>query len=277
MKELEDIVAEGSGEQSVSTLAAWIGKLVALISATVAVLVTFTDISFGGFAAKEMTTVLAVLMVSAYLIYFSLEEAGERRGEESEEYRSAYTRHDQLCSMLTPDMIPRLRGFLTEYTLSEASARRHAALLRGGFTEEELSAYLEGRITKPSIRRAMRRIARIRPAQISLGDLISRGKPKNRSELHNPERRERVKMLLKLLPTTVCMVITVSIVMSLKSNLGTAEVFEGIVKLSTLPIVGARGYLTGLCYSREVRSGWLATKSRILESFLAGEGLTIDA
>lgn len=277
MKELDGIVSEETGEGSVGMLAAWIGKLVALISATVAVLVTFTDISFGGFAAKEMTTVLAVLMVSAYLIYFSLEEAGERRGEESEEYRAAYARHDELCSMLTPDMIPRLRDFLTEYTLSEASARRRAALLRGGFTEEELSDYLEGKLMKPGARRAMRRIARIRPAQISLGDLISRGKPKNRSELHNPERRERVKMLLKLLPTTVCMVITVSIVMSLKSNLGTAEVFEGIIKLSTLPIVGARGYLTGLCYSREVRSGWLSTKSRILESFLACEGLTIGA
>ena len=123
----------------------------------------------------------------------------------------------------------------------------------------------------------MRRVKRIKPAQISLADLISRGKPKNRSELYNPERRERAKILLKLLPTTLCMVMTVSVVMSIKSDLGAAEIFEGIIKLSTLPVVGARGYLAGLCYSKEVRSVWLTTKSRILESFLLREGLTIES
>ena len=277
MKELDDLSANLRERTQVGGLASRVGKLVALISGIVAVLVTFTNITFGGIATKEITTVLAVLMVSAYMIYFSLEEAGERRGEESEEYTAAFARHERLCTALTPDMIPRLREFLTDYTINEAESARRATLLRAGYTEEEYSAYLQGKKTKRTARRVMRRVKRIRPTQISLADVISQGKPGNRRELYNPERRERIKMILKLLPTTVCMVMTVSVVMSIKSDLGTAEIFEGIVKLSTLPVVGARGYLAGLCYSKEVRSGWLAAKSRILESFLLREGLTIES
>ena len=276
MKGLENLYPE-KDEGGVGGIASGISKLVAAISATIAVLVTFTDISFGGLEAREMTTVLAVILVAAYLIYFSLEEAGERRGEESEEYKEASERHARLCSMLTPDMIPRLRDFLTDYTLKEAEAARRAALLREGYTEEDFAEYITGSDTKKTTRRIMRRVARIRPAKISLGDLISRAKPENRSELRNPEWRERAKMLLKLMPTTVCMVITVSVVMNLKSGLGAKEILEGIIKLSTLPVVGARGYLAGLSYSKEVRPGWLMTKSRILESFLMSEGLTTDA
>ena len=276
MKGLDEFSACVREEVKVGNIASRIGKLVAMISGSIAVLVTFTDITFGGIGAKEMTTVLAVLMASAYLIYFSLEEAGERRGEESEEYISASSRHEKLCAILTPDMIPRLRDFLTDYTVSEAESGRRAALLRAGYTEEEFSAYLKGKPLKRSARRVMRRVERIKPAQISLADIISRGRPKNRSELYNPERRERVKMILQLMPTTLCMIVTASIMMSIKHDLGPEEILEGMIKLSTLPVVGARGYLAGLCYAKDIRSSWLLTKSRILECFLAKEGLTID-
>ena len=276
MKGLEEFSSEVRQELRVANIASLIAKLVAMISGSIAVLVTFTDITFGGLGAKEMTTVLAVLMVSAYLIYFSLEEAGERRGEESEEYRAASSRHEHLCSMLTPDMIPRLRDFLTDYTVKEAESARRSALLRAGYTEEEYSDYLAGCRMKWRALRVMRRVEKIKPAQISLADLISRGKPKNRSELYNPEPRERMKMLLQLMPTTVCMIITASIMMSIKRDLGAEEVMEGMIKLSTLPVVGARGYLAGLCYAKDVRSSWLMTKSRIIESFLTNEGLTIE-
>ena len=73
MKGLEEFSSEVRGELRVANIASLIAKLVAMISGSIAVLVTFTDITFGGLGAKEMTTVLAVLMVSAYLIYFSLE------------------------------------------------------------------------------------------------------------------------------------------------------------------------------------------------------------
>ncbi len=267
----------GKDEREIGSIISGLWKLVAGISALVAVLVTFTDITFGGFSAKEMTTVLGVLMISAYVIYFSLEEAGERRGEESEEYCSAIKRHKALCAKLTPEMLPELREFLIDYSLEDAAARRRMILLSAGYTEEDLRSYLAGSRMSSAARRVMRRAARIRSVGISPADLISTERPKRRGELYNPEPRARVRMILKLLPTTVCMVMTVSVVLSLKESLGPAEICEGIMKLSTLPVVGIRGYTAGLTYAKEIRAGWINTKSALLEAFLGKAGLTTEA
>ena len=265
MKELENLgftKTEGPG-----ALMSNLGKLVSAICAAIAVLVTFTDITFGGLGTKEMTTVLAMLLTSAYVIYFSLEESGERRGEETEEFRSASSRHRELCSRITPEMLPDLRSYITDYTLEEAASRRRTLLMRAGFTEEEYNAYRSGAMLKWSARRVMRRADRVKAAQISAGDLLSQGKPENRGELYNPEPRARIKMLLNLVPTTVCMLVTVSVMLNLKDSLGPAEIFEGLMKLSTLPIIGVRGYVCGFTYAKDVRASWLETKSRLLTGF----------
>ena len=266
MKELENLGFAKT--ENAGALISGIGTLVAVISTAIAVLVTFTDITFGGLGTKEMTTVLAVLLASAYVIYFSLEESGERKGEETEEFRTAFARHRELCAKLTPEMLPSLRSYLIEYTLEEAASRRRTLLMRAGFTEEDYDAYRSGKKLEWSARRVMRRAEKIEAAGISPGDLLSQGKPKNRGELYNPEPRARIKMLLNLLPTTVCMLVTVSVMLSLKESLGPAEIFEGLMKLSALPIIGARGYICGFNYAKDVRASWLETKSRLLVGFL---------
>ena len=272
MKELESLGLEK--KEGAGGLLSGLGKIVAGITTAIAVLVTFTDITFGGLGARDMTTVLAVLLASSYVIYFSLEESGERRGEETEEFRAAYRRHRELCARLTPEMIPSMRDYLTDYTVREAESRRRTLLLRAGYAVEDYDAYKNGAEVKWRARRVFRRADEIRAAQISPGDLISGGKPKNRGELDNPEPRARLKMLLNLVPTTVCMVITISVMLSLKESLGPAEIFEGLMKLSALPIIGIRGYVCGFSYAKDVRAGWLETKSRLLEGFLTGTGLT---
>ena len=64
------------------------GKVVAFITLLVAVLVTFTDIAFLDLHSESFTSTLVIMLISAYLMYFSLEDAGEKEGEESEEYRT---------------------------------------------------------------------------------------------------------------------------------------------------------------------------------------------
>ena len=274
MKELENLGLEKTDTEA-NCLLSGLGKLVAGICAAIATLVTFTDITFSGLSARDMTTVLAVLLGSAYAIYFSLEESGERRGEETEEFRTAFSQHRKLCFTLTPEMIPKLRDFLAEYTINEAISRRRTLLLRSGYTEDDYNAYRAGNDLGKTARRVMRRAARIKAAQISIGDILSSyGKPKNRGELYNPEIRARLKMLLNLIPTTLCMVVTVSVMMNFKESLGPAEIFEGLMKLSALPIIGARGYIGGYLYAKDVRVRWLETKSRLLEAFLTDAGLT---
>ena len=272
MKEFDRSLLE-SGEllvKSGSGIIANLSKIIALITAILAVLVTFTDITFASLAAEEVTSVLLLLLIAAYVIYFSLEDSGERRGEESEEYRAAYERHSALRNRITPDMIPALREFLKEYSKAEAMHRQSCELLRLGYTEEEYAAYLCGENKDKTAVKALSRVAKIRPTPLSTPDLLSKERLRNKSELCNPERGKHLRLGIRLIPTALCMVVTVSVVLSAKSNLGAEEICEGLMKLSTLPIVGIRGYLAGLTYAKETRAGWLETKSRLLDCFLDG-------
>ena len=273
MNEFDNRLLESGGlvKEGYASLAANLSKVIAGVTALVAVLVTFTEVSFASLRAYEVTTTLTVLLIAAYVIYFSLEEAGERQGEESPEYTEALARHTALTEKITPEHIPALRAFVEKYALAEADYRRRCELLRLGYSLEDFEAYKRGDRLSREAERALRRVCKIKPMPISAGALLSKEKASGRSELCDPSKEKHLKMLLQLLPTTLCMVVTVSIVLSTKEGLGTAEIFEGIMKLSTLPVVGIRGYLSGLSYSRETRVGWLRVRSRLLEAFLEEE------
>lgn len=266
------LLEEGSSvRQSISALAANLSKVIAAITAIVAVLVTFTEVSFASLEAYDVTTTLAVLLIASYVIYFSLEEAGEKQGEEAPEYTEALARHSKLTEKITPELIPALREFAEKYAKAEAEYRRRCELLRLGYSTEDFLAYERGEPLGREASRALFRVRKIKPMPISAATLLSRERGAKKSELCDPSRQKHLKMILQLIPTTLCMLVTVSVVLSTKEGLGTAEIFEGIMKLSTLPIVGIRGYLSGLSYSKETRTGWLEVRSRLLEAFLAEE------
>ena len=82
-------------------------------------------------------------------------------------------------------------------------------------------------------------------------------------------------MILKLIPTTVCMTVTVSVALTAKDNMSLAAVFDGIFKLASLPIIGLRGYASGYFYSRFSLPVWLDTKSRLLDAFIKQSEQTV--
>ena len=75
-------------------------------------------------------------------------------------------------------------------------------------------------------------------------------------------------MLLKMIPTTVCTLVTVSLVLKVKSDMNAAVIIDGILKLSSLPIIGFKGYAAGYNYARGTLRLWTETKSRLLDAFL---------
>lgn len=259
-------------KQGYAVLAANLSKVIAAITAAVAVLVTFTEVSFASLGAYDITPTLVVLLIAAYVIYFSLEDAGERQGEESAEYTEALARHSALTERITPELIPALRSFAQKYALAEAEYRRRCELMRLGYGSEDLAAYERGERLGRKAKRALLRVEKIKPMPISAGALLSKERSAKRSELCDPAKEKHLKMLLQLIPTTLCMLVTVSVVLSAKEGLGTVEICEGIMKLSTLPAVGIRGYLAGLSYTKETRVGWLRVRSKLLETFLAENG-----
>ena len=255
-------------QKGMITLAANVGKVTAIITLVVSALVLFTDVSFADFGAESFTSTLAVMLISSYLMYFSMSEAGERAGEDSEEYKSASARCTELGRQISGEKVSRLRDFCKSYSEAELKYRRESLITSHGYTFEEYLAAKEGAECPKGARRVFKRAARLRAVPLTPKMLLSRHGTRAKSELENPERSRLLHMILKLIPTTLCMTVTVSIMLTTKENMSATTVIDGIFKLSSLPVIGVRGYAAGYFYARYTAPLWLDTKSRLLEAFI---------
>lgn len=250
-----------------STLLNNLGKAVAVITATVSLLLTFTDVTFGNFSSECFTSSLAVMLISSYLIYFSLESAGEKFGEGTVEYRTALEYYKSVSDKIGPDAIEAVRDFSAEYAKGEGEYRRRVYLASRGLSLSELDEWKSGKRFSKSESRVLKRASKIREKTLTPTLLLSVENARH-SELENPERSKFFALLLKLVPSTLGTVFTVSVMLTAKDGLTAPAVIEGILKLSALPIIGFNGYTTGYEYVKNKKSQWLMTKARILEAFI---------
>lgn len=270
MTEELDITLAQSGsilKKGYSFVIANVGKTVAIITLLVTALVSFTEISLSELNSEVFTSTLIMMLLASYVMYFSLEDAGERLARENESYKEISERHESLEKDVKRCDIARLREFCLDYTKAELEYRRSNMLFSLGYTKEEYDAYLNGAKMPKKTTKALRRVEKIKRAQLSASTLLS-AKSRTKSELKNPEVSRLTNMIIRLIPSTVCMLFTVSVMVSVRDNMTVAGVIEAILKLSTLPIIGLKGYSDGYEYVMNNESAWLETKSRLIEAFL---------
>ena len=268
-RDVESLLSQGEAfvKRSSSYLLSNLGKIVASITAAVTVLVVFTDISFSGLNAISLTTTIITVLVSSYVIFFSIEDSGERAAKETEEYKAAHRAYSEMRDRVSGDMLPGLRSFLSDYTKAELEFRRNSLLLSYGYTREGYSRYLSGEEVTAQEKRIYRKANRMRPVNITPKLLLSFEKVGG-GELSNPEKFKTARLFIKLIPTTLCTLLTVSIALRIKEGLTAEAVAEGILKLSTLPVVAFRGYATGHGYVKGQLVAWQRAKTSLLEAFL---------
>lgn len=268
-REHNDLLSLGSMVRGgYSGIIANAGKVVAVITLTIAVLVTFTNIAFSGLTGKEFTTTLFIMLTSAYLMYFSLEDTGEKEGEECEEYRIAKERYNSVKAKITPDAIDNLRVFCLDYSKRELEYRRLSYLGERGYSKGDLEAYNSGKKFPLAARLTFEKAKRLPAIRLSPAILLSHSHGAVRSEITDPSGKKILGALLSLIPSTFCMIFTVSVILTMKDDMTLSTVVEGIIKLSALPIIGIKGLLDGYSFAKEDKSAWLNTKARLLESFL---------
>lgn len=244
-------------------------KLIALLALVVAALVSFTDVGFGGFGSAELTTTLAVMLIASYVIYFSLEDSGERLGEESEEYSGALASYKKALANIHPSSVGALREYCKRYASSELKYRREGYLAENGITPEEYEKRRENSPRERRVRRVMRRAEAMKPMHLCPSVLLSGERVRKKGELESPKRERRIATLCRLLPSTLSTLFTVSVILTAKDGLTASAVIESVLKLSALPIIGYKGYRAGYEHARYARSGFLEAKTRILEGFLS--------
>lgn len=255
-------------KRGLGILASNVGKTVAVITLVVTSLVLFTDIGFAEFGGESFTSTMAVMLLASYLMYFSMEDAGERLGEESEEYLTAYSGCAKLSSEITGSDIPMLRSFCQDYAKEELEYRRSNLLLYYGYSEEDYKEYQTSGACERKALKCFKKADRLKAFNLTPKMLLSKEKTREKSELKNPESSKLPSMILKLIPTTLCMTVTVSVMLTAKENFGIEDVIDGLFKLSALPVAGFRGYADGYNYAKRIQSAWISTKTRLLEAFI---------
>lgn len=258
-------------KHSYSALISNAGKVIAFITLSMAILLTFTDVAFSDLSSQAFTTQLCVMLLSSYLMYFSLEDSGEREGEASEEYKRANERYLSAKKRITPKDIDSLRQFCLNYSIREQEYRRLSYLSEMGLSESDYLSYRSGKVFSRRNMRIFRKADKIRAVNLTPSTLLSSARGVSQSELLGPGRAKLLSSLLSLIPSTVCMIFTVSVMLTTKDGMTASSVIEGILKLSALPIIGFRGMLDGYKFAKEEKSAWLETKARLLETFLLEE------
>lgn len=244
------------------------GKIIAAITLVVATLTTFANITFAELGGEAFTITLIVMLISSYVMYFSLEDAGEREGAESDEYLDAEKSFLSVKEKICPEDIDDLREFCLEYSANELSFRRRNYLCENGLTATDMKNFEGGKKYPTKARRALIKASQMKAVNLSVARLLSSTHLSSKSELSPPEKSKMLSSLITLAPSTLCTVFTASIILTTKSELTASAVIDGLIKLSALPIIGFKGFLDGYRYAKEAKSAWLETKSRILEAFL---------
>ena len=271
MKDKFEISLLESGEllkRGASAIINNVGRTVAAITLVIATLVLFTDISFANFSAESFTSTMAIMLMASYLMYFSLEDSGEKLGEESDEYKKSKLACDALIDSIGGEKIHLLRKFCKEYSEEEAKYRRANLLLSRGYSTEDYESYKNGDCTSAAARRVFKRADRLKAKTLTPKDLLTKERAGTKSELQNPETAKLLRMIVKLLPTTVCTAVTVSVMLTTKDNLSLATVIDGLFKLSALLIIGFKGYASGYSYTKYTLPVWIDTKTRLLDAFI---------
>ena len=245
------------------------GKIIATITLVVSALVTFTEISFSAAFTESFTCQMLIMLLSSYLMYFSMEETGERGGEATDSYKNALLRYEGLCAKVSSSEITRLREFLRSYAENDQRYRRQICLMRYGTSYEEYERMKASEHPTKRERRIIKQVDGIRPVRLLPHSLLNNERGSNRSELSSPEGHKLFHMIMRLIPTTVCTAFTVSVMLTAKDELSVSGIIEGILKISALPIIGFKGYIAGYKYSRGVKRAYLDTKSRIIEEFIS--------
>ena len=244
------------------------GKTIAAITGIVVSLVTFTEVGFCDFRTASYVTNVLITLVAAYIIYFSLEDAGEKLGREGDEYKAAEDGYKEARHKLSSVNISELRAFLSRYSEEELEFRRRSYLLSFGLSKGDYEAYINGEKFDKRTTRVLKKAKKMRPVGITPRHLLNKERFEGTSELISPEKYKIPRLIAKMVPSTVCMVFTVSLMLGAKDGMTPEFIIESILKLSALPMIGLKGYAEGYRYAKCTLPIWLDTKTRLITAFL---------
>ena len=241
-----------------------IGLWISALALLVAVVITFTDVSFLSLSAESLTLKMAIYAAVTVIMFYALEDEGERTGRTESAYKESEKAFLAAKTAVTPAHYGALDGFCERYIEEELSKRRSVFLLSHGITSGDapLSGALE------------RKMKALKPLRISAATLLDPSASPRHSPLESPERHRKCRLAARLLPSLLCSVFGIGIAVGVRAEMTPSAVIEGLFKISALLIVALRGYAVGYLFIGDGEIPFLQAKTRLLEQFLCEQNIS---
>ena len=265
------LLGEGALRQPTRRYAGiWVGAVTVCVAASV----LFCELHFTAAPVEQTVMTAAVMILSCFMMYTSLFEAGHERACEGELYRKRAAAYEEARERVEARG-EGLDAFCTHYAEEELRRVRGRVLFSAGVDTVIFDAYLDGTLARTELRalprqkrRALRRASRLSPLDICAARLLSADGHTPRGGLVSPARRRVRRTLCALRPTVVGSLVTVAV--SPEGIPMTPEaIAAALLRLFTVVWTGVRGYSAGALAVREDDCASLEGKTNLLLAYLA--------
>ena len=246
-----------------------IGRTIAVLAIIICAVFTFTEIVFVDISAKNLTLEGAIILILATVMYLSLESEGEVYGRSQAAYESARAAADALAQQVRGDELHALQDYLLELHRDEVHAKEERMLLAYGLSREELTRYRAGERFGRKRSHQLRCVAKSTSRALTPNELLFFESSRLEEITAAPKRRGHLLGVMRILPSVLCTLLTVGVVLDLKDGFNLRLLLEGVMKLCALMSMGLRGYLAGVHYVSDTLTPYHKIREKLLTAFLA--------
>ncbi len=245
-----------------------IGRAIAVFAIIICAIFTFTEIAFVDISLEKFTVEGIVILVMSMVMYLSLESEGEVFGKAQASYQSAKSEADTLAQKVRGEELGVLRKYLLTIYKEEVLAREDRLLLAYGLSREDLEGYRRGERFGKKKSHQLRCVAKTTSRALTPNELLFFEGLQEEEITTAPKKRNRFFGIVRILPSLLCTLLTVGVMIDLKDGFSIRLALEGILKLSALLSMGLRGYIAGVHYVSDVLTPYHKVREKLLDAFL---------
>ncbi len=249
-------------------LGIWVGIATILVaSATL-----FCETHLTAVPIEQTIMTAAVVILSCFIMYTSLFDAGHEKAEEGDDYRATLKTYQAARDAARPYMRS-LEAFCRIWSERELAETRRRLVEEVGLAYADFIRYRDRTISREewqrmtrNKRRALKRAMRMKPIRLHAAMLMSGGRGARRSPMLSTRPARIKRTAMALIPTIIGSIITVAITLE-SMEMTPAAIISGILRIFTIVWCGVRGYATGCRAVTEDDTAVLESKTALLTSF----------
>ncbi len=252
----------------------YLGVWVGVITVAVATATLFCEAHLTAVPIEQTLMTAAVVILSCFIMYTSLFDAGHEKAEGSESYEKIRNAYYDARDSARPQMRA-LEHFCRTWCEQELEETRRGILERVGLDDEMYLRYRDGGIARDEWRglsrmkrRALRQTARLKPLRLHAALLLSGGRSARRAPMLSARPAKIRRTLTALVPTIIGSLITVAVTLE-SMAMTPAAIISGILRIFTITWCGVRGFTAGVHAVTEDDTTVLESKTALLSAFLS--------